>query len=78
MLPLLLVLLLGIADFGRVFQAGITLEAIARDSAEVGALQRLRDKPSFSDTTQHPAYYTSLHQLIARTACAESNQLDIA
>ena len=26
-LPMLLVLLLGIADFGRVFQAGITTEA---------------------------------------------------
>lgn len=74
---MLLVLLLGVADFGRVFQAGITLEAIARDSAEVAALQRLRDKPP-SDTLQHPVYYASLHQLIARTACAESDQLGLS
>lgn len=74
-LPMLIVLFLGIADFGRVFNAGITLEAVARDAAEVGALQRLRDKPDFSDPASHPAYYASLHQLIARTACAESEQL---
>jgi Flp pilus assembly protein TadG len=37
-LPMLLVLLLGIADFGRVFNAGITLEAATRDAAEAGAL----------------------------------------
>ncbi|HEX7197586.1 MAG TPA: TadE/TadG family type IV pilus assembly protein [Candidatus Limnocylindria bacterium] len=77
-LPMLLVLLLGVADFGRVFNAGITLEAVARDAAEVGALQRLRDKPDFSDPSQHPAYYTALHQLIARTACAESDQLALS
>ena len=34
LLPMLIVLLLGIADFGRVFQAGITTEAAARDAAE--------------------------------------------
>jgi hypothetical protein len=73
-LPMLLVLLLGIADFGRVFAAGITLEAVARDAAEVGALQRLRDKPP-TDPTQLTAYYTSLHQIMARTACAEADQL---
>lgn len=74
-LPMLLVLLLGIADFGRVFQAGITLEAAARDAAEVGAMQRLRDKPNVADPSTHPAYYTSLHQLMARTACAEADLL---
>ncbi|HEX4813540.1 MAG TPA: TadE family protein, partial [Nonomuraea sp.] len=74
-LPMLLVLLLGIADFGRVFQAGITLEAVARDAAEVGAIQRLRDKPNFADPSTHPAYYTAVHQLIARTACAEVDLL---
>ncbi len=37
-LPLLLILLLGVADFGRVFAAGITLEAAARNASEVVAL----------------------------------------
>lgn len=76
-LPMLLVLLLGVADFGRVFQAGITLEAATRDAAEVGAIQRLRDKPP-ADTSLHPAYYTSLHQLIAQTACNEAELLPIS
>lgn len=76
-LPMLIVLLLGVADFGRVFHAGITLEAIARDAAEVGALERLRDKPP-TDPAELPAYYAALHQLVARTACAESNQLAVS
>ena len=76
-LPMLLVLLLGVADFGRVFQAGITLEAATRDAAEVGAIQRLRDKPP-PDPAQQPAYYTSLHRLIAQTACNEAELLLIS
>ena len=36
-LPMLLILLLGVADFGRVFQAGITLEAATRNAAEAAA-----------------------------------------
>ena len=68
-LPMLLVLLLGIADFGRVFQAGIALEAAARDAAEVGAIQRLRDGPP--DLTTDPTYYADLHAVIAATACEE-------
>ena len=44
-LPMLLVLLLGIADFGRIFQAGIVTETAARNGAETAALERLRAKP---------------------------------
>jgi hypothetical protein len=56
-LPLLIVLLLGIADFGRVFSAGITLEAAARNAAEAAAqeyLQLRRDSapPSAADLTR--------------------------
>ena len=69
-LPMLLVLLLGIADFGRVFSAGIALEAAARDAAEVGALERLRNKPP-TDPTTHPAYYENLHAIAAETGCDE-------
>ncbi|MGH2456042.1 MAG: TadE/TadG family type IV pilus assembly protein [Candidatus Limnocylindria bacterium] len=77
MLPLLLVLLLGIADFGRVFAAGITIEAAARNAAEVGAIERLRNKPPdpFLEPVEHQAYYETLHELIAKTACSESRLL---
>jgi hypothetical protein len=71
-LPLLLVLLLGIADFGRVFSAGITMEAAARNSAEAVALERLHKDPA---TVADTAYYQSLHDLGARTACHEASTL---
>lgn len=69
-LPMLLVLLLGIVDFGRVFQAGIAVEAAARNAAEVGALERLRHGGP-PDLTADPTYYADLHAVIAATACEE-------
>jgi len=39
---MLLVLLLGIADFGRVFHAGIVMESAARDAAEVASQEYLQ------------------------------------
>lgn len=69
-LPMLLTLLLGIADFGRVFTAGISLEAAARNAAEIGALERLRNPPP-SDAALLDAYYAELHSRVAEAACAE-------
>lgn len=72
-LPMLLVLLLGIVDFGRVFQAGIVTEAAARNGAEAGALERLRGDPPA--TPGDPAYYARLHRIAAQATCAESRIL---
>ncbi len=72
-LPMLIVLLLGIADFGRVFAAGITIEAAARDAAEAAALERLRGDPP--STPGDAAFYERLHGIAARTACAEARPL---
>ena len=71
-LPLLMVLLLGIADFGRVFSAEITMEAAARNGAEAVALERLHNPPT---TPGDPTYYQSLHDLAARTVCHEASSL---
>ena len=71
-LPMLLVLLLGVADFGRVFQAGIVTEAAARNGAEAGALERRAGPPS---TPGDPAYYERLHRIAAQAACAEARVL---
>ncbi len=71
-LPLLLVLLLGIADFGRVFQAGIVTEAAARSAAESAALERLRNRP---DPPGDPVDYARLHELASQAACAEARAL---
>ena len=73
-LPMLLVLLLGIADFGRVFQAGIVTEASARSGAESAALERLREGPD-PLAPGDPDYYARLHALAAQAACAETKQL---
>jgi hypothetical protein len=74
-LPILLVLLLAVADFGRVFAASITTEASARDAAEIGATARLRHKPNFADSTTWIAHYTALHEQIAEVVCSEMSVL---
>jgi hypothetical protein len=73
-LPLLMILLLGIADFGRIFSAGITLEAAARDGAEAAALERLHNPPDPSNPGD-VAYYQRLHVLAAKTVCDEASRL---
>ncbi|HJP71472.1 MAG TPA: TadE/TadG family type IV pilus assembly protein, partial [Candidatus Limnocylindria bacterium] len=78
-LPMLLVLLLGVGDFGRVFASGIIVEAAARDGAEIVAEEYRRNPPDgeYADQTvpvtgaPDPAYYATLHDLAARTACRE-------
>jgi hypothetical protein len=74
-LPMLLVLLLGIADFGRVFAAGITLEAAARDGAEAAAqeyVQLVRNKAGgVLDTTD----FGHLHEIAADAVCHEAKAL---
>src|SRR3990170_1610843 len=73
-LPMLLVLLLGIADFGRVFQSGIILEGATRDGAEAAAqelVQLRRNSTSLTATD-----YADLHTLAIDVACAEAAKLD--
>jgi hypothetical protein len=72
---MLFVLLLGIADFGRVFTAGITVEAASRNAAEIVAVERLRDPPPPPGDPTEIAYYERLHQLGASTACSTARQL---
>ncbi len=78
-LPLLLVILLGVADLGRVFQAGIVMESAARAAAEAAALEYLRDCERDADgrciPPSDPDKYTDLHLLAAQTACEEARVL---
>jgi hypothetical protein len=69
---MLLVLLLGIADFGRVFSAGITVEAAARNGAEAAAqeyVQMARNRPGGTLTTDD---YDHLHDVAIEKVCKES------
>jgi hypothetical protein len=81
-LPLLMVLLLGIADFGRIFQAGIAEEAAVRDGAEAAALQYnqyLQCGVGNPDPTcgglPDPTQYDSLHAEALRVACREAERM---
>jgi len=74
-LPMLLVLLLGIADFARVFTAGIATESAARNGAEAAAqeyVQMARNRPG---GTLLLADYESLHDLAAGRVCADADVL---
>jgi hypothetical protein len=81
-LPLLMILLLGVADFGRIFQAGIAEEAAVRDSAEAAALQYnqyLQCGVGNPDPTcgslPLPAQYDALHAEALKVACREAERM---
>lgn len=75
-LPLLLVLLLGVADFGRVFQAEIVIESASRAAAEAGAIEYLRTQEV---RAVYPGpisdYYEHIHEVASRSACQEARIL---
>ena len=73
-LPMLLVLLLGIADFGRVMSQGIVLEAAVRDGAEAAAqelVQRQRNTPGGLTDDD----YQAIHDVALATVCQEAETL---
>jgi TadE-like protein len=72
-LPILLVLLLGVADFGRVFAAGISMEAATRNGAEAAAqeyVQIARNRGSLQ-----PTDYEHLHEVAIWSVCHEASLL---
>ena len=83
--PILVVLLVAVADFGRIFATGLTLEAAVRNAAEVGAMDYLANPPGATAIPPVPlsdpapagdaAYYGPLHDRIAKTICAETSDL---
>jgi len=73
-LPMLLVLLLGIADFGRVFATGISLEAAARNAAEAAAQEYVqRQRADAAPLT--PADYDAIRTVAHRVSCEEATVL---
>jgi len=72
-LPLLLVLLLGIADFGRVFYAGIVVESAARNAAEAAAQEYLQLRRS--GTLPSSAELDRLADEAIAAVCEESERL---
>lgn len=85
-IPILLIIFVAIADFGRVFNAGVVLEAATRDAAEHAAQLYLADPPGNALQTPadrlsapvgpaDPAYYAAIRDDAARVACAEMKGL---
>ena len=74
-LPVMLLILVAVADFSRVFTAIITVEAATRDAAEAGAQEYLRTIEDPLPDPGDPNYYRALHQRVAKVACAEMRSL---
>lgn len=74
-LPMLLVLLLGIVDFGRVFASGITVEALARNAAEAGAQEYLQIRRASAPAQPSAASYAAVHARMQEVACEEARTL---
>jgi hypothetical protein len=73
-LPMLLVLLLGIADFGRVFAAGISVEATGRNAAEAAAQEYLQLRRQGATLTA--ADFARIHDVALDTVCEEADRLE--
>ena len=61
-LPIMLIILLAVADFGRIFAAGITVESAARNAAEVAAAEynRALTLPSIDYVAIHEAAWSAV------------------
>jgi hypothetical protein len=76
--PILFLLLIGVADLGRVFIAGVDLETAARDAAEKGGQEYLANPPAPLSTAApggNGSYYGQLDAKVASAACSESAEL---
>jgi hypothetical protein len=76
--PILIVLFVAIADFGRIFATGIQLETATRNAAEAVANQYLATPPGPLGAPAPlgtTAYYDPLHAYGASVVCAELRDL---
>jgi hypothetical protein len=85
--PILLLLLVAIADFGRVFATGVAVEAATRNAAELAAEDYVRNPPGVqtvlprdrlaapAPTSGYNSYYDDLALKAAKTVCVELRNL---
>jgi TadE-like protein len=80
-LPILLMMFIAIADFGRIFSVMITLESATRNAAEAAANAYLANPPGGAGTLNLPApagdptYYGGIHSVAARVVCNDMRGL---
>lgn len=70
-IPILLLILLTVADFGRYFGTSIQIESIARTAAEVAAQEYVRELAASTD----PKRYDLIHAMAWGSACDEGRDL---
>lgn len=75
LLPLLIVLFLGVADFGRVFSDGLILEAAARNGAELAAQEYAQLYRTRTGGVLTTADYDHLHDVALDGVCEEAIKL---
>jgi hypothetical protein len=77
--PILVVLFVAIADFGRVFAAGVAVEAATRDAAEATANEYLARPPegdlAVAATGSDQSLYDRLRAYAAKVVCGELRTL---
>lgn len=76
--PILFMVFIAIADFGRIFAASIAIEAATRDAAEAVANRYLITPPGPLDAPApagNTTYYSPLHDYGAGVVCAELRAL---
>jgi hypothetical protein len=74
-LPMLLILLLGVADFGRLFSQGIILEAAARNGAEAAAQEYVQLQRNQPGGVLGVEDYAALHTVALEAVCEEADPL---
>jgi hypothetical protein len=76
--PIIVMLIVVVADFGRVFAATLSIEAAARDAAETMANNYLSNPPgplNLPAPAGVSTYYQPLHLIAAKTVCTETRDL---
>jgi len=81
--PVLLMLVVTVADFGRVFATSVEVEAAARDAAEFAANDYVSNPPPGDGSVPlsapapmgDPDYYDALHLKAAKVVCKELRDL---
>jgi TadE-like protein len=85
--PIIVILIVLVADLGRVFSAGVILESATRNGAETAALEYERNPPGDptspaidrltapAPTPGSDAYYDNIHAKAAREVCADMRNL---
>jgi hypothetical protein len=74
-LPILMLLLLTVGDFGRLFAAAITIESSAGAAAETGAAEYLREVINAGAGPVSPEGYARVHRAAWQSVCDEASNL---